>query len=84
MMLKFLLLIILMFFAVGVAAIMMRRMMSISQRIAELQSDMKKSEFRLESQMQVLEEERKKTESRMDENQVDKNTQLSDIEEKNS
>jgi len=84
MMLKFLLLVVLMFFAVGVAAIVMRRMKSISQRIAELQSDMKKSEFRLESQMQVLEEERKKTESRMDENQVDKNTQLSDIEEKNS
>lgn len=84
MMMKFLLLIVLMFLAAGVAAMMMRRMTSISQRIAELQSDIKKSEFRLESQMQVLEEERKKAASRVDENQAPENSQLNDIEEKNS
>ena len=79
MMLKFLLLVVVMFFAAGIAAIMLRRMMSISERIADLHNDMKKSQVRLESQMQILEDERQKTEGHSTHAK-----ETDEIEEKNS
>ena len=57
---KFILLIVLMFFVLAIAGVLMRRMLSISQKIADLQSDMKKSQVRLDAQMQVLEEQKRK------------------------
>ena len=74
MMLKFLLLIVLLFFALGVAVLVMRRLMNISQKIADLQTDMKKSQVRLDAQMQVLQEQQSKSE----------NIESNDVEEKNS
>ena len=75
---KFILLIVLMFFVLAIAGVLMRRMLSISQKIADLQSDMKKSQVRLDAQMQVLEEQKRKEklESNVEES--------SEIQEKNS
>lgn len=74
MMLKFLLLIVLMFLALGLAAVLMRRMMGISEKIADLHNDMKKSQVRLDAQLQVMEDKQKELE----------NSQRNDVEEKNS
>jgi len=74
MMPKFLLLIVLMFLALGLAAVLMRRMMGISEKIADLHNDMKKSQVQLDAQMQVIEEKQTKLE----------NSQRNDVEEKNS
>lgn len=82
MMLKFLLLIVLTFLALGVAAVLMRRMMSISERIADLQSEMKKSQVRLDAQKQMLEKQ-KEVASGIVENQTTENLQRNDVEEKN-
>ena len=74
MMLKFLLLVVLLFFALGVAVLVMRRLMNISQKIADLQSDMKKSQVSLDAQMQVLKEKQEES----------GNIESNDVEEKNS
>ena len=79
MMMKFLLLIVLMFFALGLAAILLQRMARISQRIAELQNDMKKNQVRIESQVQVLEEKQKSAAG-----ETPGISEWNDVEEKNS
>lgn len=73
-MLKFLLLVVLLFFALGVAVLVMRRLMDISQKIADLQTDMKKSQVSLDAQMQVLKEKQEES----------GNIESNDVEEKNS
>lgn len=56
----------------------MRRMLLISQKIADLQSDMKKSQVKLDAQLQVLEEQKRKE-------QLESNVEeSSEIQEKNS
>ena len=55
-MLKFILLIVLLFFALGLAAAIMKRLMSISDRIATLQGDLKKNEMKIDLQLQKLQE----------------------------
>lgn len=59
MMLKFLLLMILLFVACGFAAILLRRLLSISERVSDLQNEIKKNDLRLEAQMKNLEDDRK-------------------------
>lgn len=56
MMLKFLLLIVLLFFALGLAAAILKRLMSISDRIATLQGDLKKNELKVDLQLKKLQE----------------------------
>ena len=56
MMLKFLLLIVLLFFALGIAAAVLRRLSALSERIAGLQGEMKKNELKMELQLQKLQE----------------------------
>ena len=75
---KFILLIVLMFFVLAIAGVLMRRMLSISQKIADLQSDMKKSQVRLDAQMQVLEEQKRK--EKLESNEEES----SEIQEENS
>lgn len=75
---KFILLIVLMFFVLAIAGVLMRRMLSISQKIADLQTDMKKSQVRLDAQMQVLEEQKRK--EKLESNEEES----SEIQEKNS
>ena len=55
-MVKFFLLVILVFFALGVVAAIMRRLNNISERIAGLQQEMRKNEVKIEAQLQKMQE----------------------------
>ena len=55
-MVKFFLLVILVFFALGVVAAIMRRLNAISERIAGLQQEMRKNEVKIEAQLQKMQE----------------------------
>lgn len=54
MMFKFLLLVVLLFFALGLASAILRRLSNLSERIAGLQSDMKKNELKIELELKRL------------------------------
>jgi len=75
---KFILLIVLMFFVLAIAGVLLRRMTRIAERIGDLQNDIKKSQVKLDSQLQVLEEQRRK------ENAATQNLETDEIQEKNS
>ena len=55
-MVKFFLLVILVFFALGVVAAIMRRLNNISERIAGLQQEMRKNDVKIEAQLQKMQE----------------------------
>jgi Na+-transporting methylmalonyl-CoA/oxaloacetate decarboxylase gamma subunit len=55
-MVKFFILVILVFLVLGLAAAVMRRMNAISERIATLQHEMKKNELKVELQLQKMQE----------------------------
>lgn len=55
-MIKFFILIILVFLVLGLAAAIMRRLTAISERIAGLQQDMRKNELKVEAQLQKMQE----------------------------
>ena len=55
-MVKFFILVILVFLVLGLAAAVMRRLSAISERIAGLQQDMRKNELKVEAQLQKMQE----------------------------
>jgi hypothetical protein len=54
MMMKFLLLIVVLFFALGLASLVMKRLANISARIADLQGDLKRNEMKLDIELQKM------------------------------
>ncbi len=55
-MVKFFILVILVFLVLGIVAAIMRRLNNISERIAALQHEMKKNEVKIEAQLQKMQE----------------------------
>lgn len=55
-MVKFFILVILVFLVLGLAAAIMRRLNAISERIAGLQQEMRKNEVKIEAQLQKMQE----------------------------
>jgi hypothetical protein len=53
-MMKFLLLIVVLFFALGLASLVMKRLANISSRIADLHSDLKKNELKMDLELKKL------------------------------
>ena len=53
-MMKFLLLIVVLFFALGLASLIMKRLANISARIADLHGDLKKNEVKMDIELQKL------------------------------
>ncbi len=53
-MMKFLLLIVVLFFALGLASLVMKRLANISARISDLHSDMKNNELKVDLELQKL------------------------------
>jgi predicted Holliday junction resolvase-like endonuclease len=53
-MMKFLLLIVILFFALGLASLIMKRLANISARIADLHGDLKRNEMKLDTELQKL------------------------------
>jgi predicted Holliday junction resolvase-like endonuclease len=53
-MMKFLLLIIVLFFALGLASVILKRLANISARIADLHGDLKKNEMKMDMELQKL------------------------------
>ncbi len=63
---KFLLLVVLVFFALCLAGVLLQRLSNIATRIADLQSDIKKSQVKLDAQVQVLEEQQKQSDQKLE------------------
>lgn len=55
-MVKFFILVILVFLVLGLAAAIMRRLNAISERIVGLQHEMRKNEVKIEAQLQKMQE----------------------------
>jgi|GEM_PF-4305516 len=55
-MIKFFILVILVFLVLGLATAIMRRLNAISERIAGLQHEMRKNELKVEAQLQKMQE----------------------------
>ena len=70
-MMKFLLLIVVLFFALGLASIVMKRLANISARIADLHSDMKRNELKMDLELQKLQSQQAIEEAKEEEKSIE-------------
>ncbi len=68
---KFLLLIVVFFFALGLASIVMKRLANISARIADLHSDMKRNELKMDLELQKIQSQQALEEMNNEEKSID-------------